>query len=76
MNIDIVAGRLVNLASHTLLYGLIRTVTPARHSLAYPGSSLRETMQGRLRVTENVRWRGLLQVSAWHDRSYIAGILC
>ena len=31
-------------------------------------------LQGRLRVTENVWWQGLLQVSAWHDRSYIAGI--
>ena len=31
-------------------------------------------LQGRLRVTENVRWRGLLQVSAWHDHSYIARI--
>ena len=24
---------------------------------------------------QNVRWQGLFQVSAWHDRSYIAGIL-
>ena len=23
---------------------------------------------------QNVQWQGLLQVSSWHDRSYIAGI--
>ena len=62
-------AKLNALAAHTAIYFL-------NCGTQYESDNRAWLLQGRLRVTENVRWRGLLQVSAWHDSSYIAGIPC